>query len=71
VRRDGEGIQSYSNTESTREEKVFEKTWIYRSGISGSGVRERVDLVFEVERILQKAGEPDRAGFKDTSQYGH
>jgi hypothetical protein len=43
-----------SNTKSTTTEKVFEEVWTYRSDISGSGVRGKVDLVFEVERILQE-----------------
>jgi hypothetical protein len=34
------------------EEKVFGKKWIQCSGIIGLSVRERLDLVFEVERIL-------------------
>jgi hypothetical protein len=42
-----------SNTKSATAEKVFEEVWTYRSDISGSGVRGKVDLVFEVERILQ------------------
>ena len=42
-----------SNTKSTTTEKVFEEKWTYRSDISGFGVRGKVDLVFEVVRILQ------------------
>ncbi len=32
---------------------MFGEKWIYRSDITGFGVRGKVDLVFEVERILQ------------------
>ena len=32
---------------------MFDLEWIYRSGIIGSGVRETLDLVFEVGWILQ------------------
>jgi len=53
VRRGGEEIQFYSNTESNFGEKVFEEDRIYRSGIIGLGVRLRLDLAFEVGRILQ------------------
>jgi len=53
VWRGGEEIRFHSNTKSTDIEKVFDETWIYRSGIIGSGVRPLLDSVFEVGWILQ------------------
>jgi hypothetical protein len=38
---------------------VFEEEWIYRSIIIGLGVRSRVELVFDAERILQSGTDND------------
>lgn len=44
----------HSNTDSVEGEKVFEEKRNYRSGITGMSVRLKSELVFEMERNLQR-----------------